>query len=220
MITELKNADIYGTSTEHFNFWLVQTNRIEHPKKALLVNDKPASISDDGICQLFYAETSAFKISEVKKIPIIFRIISEKDSELDPSNYPVTKTIVGYQDSETIVEITIVGPYYEQSFDEEYPYEKYRSLMREVVVSDPRFEIDTRDEDLTKGAIEAMKDHGITLECDHDAVTFTVNLNCLTVGELASALDNITFELEEKVKQKYHSSLNSNQENPSEIRAV
>lgn len=210
MLSYLTNPIVTRISSDHFDLFVLPTNRIEHPQMSMLVNNKPASISDDGICQLFYAETSEFKMAEVKKIPIIFRIISEIDSELDPSYYPFIKTIVGYQDSETIVEITAVGPYDGESFDEEYPFEKYRSLMREVVVSDPRFEIVTREEDLTKGAIEAMKAQGITLECDHDAVTFTVNLNCLTVGELASALDNITFELEEKVKQKYHSSPNSN----------
>lgn len=209
MLSYLTNPVVTRISSDHFDLFVLPTNRIEHPKKALLVNDKPASISEDGICQLFYAETAAFKISELMKIPIIFRLISEKDSVLDPSYYPVIKTIVGYQDSETIVEITIDGPYDEESVDEECPFENYRSLMREVVLDDPRFDIDTTEEDNTKEAIEAMKAQGVTLECDHDAVTFTVNLSCQTVGELATTLDKIVEELEERVKQKYLSSKKS-----------
>ena len=203
MLSYLTNPVVTRISSDHFDLFVLPTNRIEHPKKALLVNDKPASISEDGICQLFYAETAAFKISEVKKVPIIFRIVSEKDSKLDPSNYPVLKTIVGYQDSETIVEVTIVGPYDEKSFDEEYPFEKYRSIMREEVVGDARFEIDPTEEKNTKEVIEAMNTQGITLECDHDSVTFTISLNCETIGELATTLDKIVEELEERVKQKY-----------------
>lgn len=197
------NQDSKLTSTENFHFIVTPTNRIGVDIKLLIFRDRQTVLGPEGICTLNFPEASAISIAELMELPVKFRIFNDEELQLESTDYPILKTIVGYQNNEVIVEICVLHPYDEKFFGNESPNEQYLTLMKKEVAKDSRFELDTSDEDLTRGAVEAMKSRGINMLFDPEPVTFTLNMMAETVGELSSALDKIIDDLEQKVKLKY-----------------